>query len=216
VSISAVVAEALLSGRADAIIAADRAGIIRFWNPGAERLFGYARQEALEQSLNLIIPERLRQRHWDGYNHVIQTGQSRYADSELLSVPAIRKDGSTISVEFTITPLKDETGKLIGMAAVMRDVTKQFQEMRALKRKLDERQLQHSLNFHLEGGIISDAIEDDEGAWPAVLRMFGCIELLLLTIQVPPASSFGTTERSIFASRCPPEVGNHSPISQHL
>ena len=63
-NISDVVAEALLSGRADAIIAADRAGIIRFWNPGAERLFGYARREALEQSLNLIIPERLRQRHW--------------------------------------------------------------------------------------------------------------------------------------------------------
>jgi PAS domain S-box-containing protein len=139
VNISAVVAEALLSGRADAIIAADRAGIIRFWNPGAERLFGYARQEALEQSLNLIIPERLRQRHWDGYNHVMQTGYSRYADSDLLSVPAIRKDGSTSSVEFTVTPLTDETGKLIGVAAVMRDVTKQFQEMRALKRKLDER-----------------------------------------------------------------------------
>ena len=77
-NISAVVAEAILSGRADAIIAADRAGIIRFWNPGAERLFGYARQEALKQSLNLIIPERLRQRHWDGYNQVIQTGHSRY------------------------------------------------------------------------------------------------------------------------------------------
>ena len=136
-NISAEVAQALLSGRADAIIAADRAGIIRVWNPGAERLFGYARQEALEQSLNLIIPERLRQRHWDGYNQVIQTGHSRYADSD--PVPAIRKDGSTISVEFTITPIKDETGKLIGMAAVMRDVTKQFQEMRELKRRLDER-----------------------------------------------------------------------------
>jgi PAS domain S-box-containing protein len=138
-NISDVVAQALLSGRADAIIAADRAGIIRFWNPGAERLLGYARQEALEQSLNLIIPERLRQRHWDGYNQVIQTGHSHYSDSDLLSVPAIRKDGSTISVEFTITPIKDESGKLIGMAAVMRDVTKQFQEMRALKRRLDER-----------------------------------------------------------------------------
>ena len=132
-NISDVVAEAVLSGRGDAIIAADRAGIIRFWNPGAERLFGYARREALEQSLNLIIPERLRQRHWDGYNHVIQTGQTRYAESDLLSVPAIRTAGSTISVQFTVTPIKDQTGKLIGMAAVMRDVTKQFQEMRALK-----------------------------------------------------------------------------------
>jgi len=136
---NAAVAEALLSGRADAIIAADRAGIIRFWNPGAERLFGYARHEALEQSLELIIPERLRQRHWDGYNLVIRTGHSRYADSDLLSVPAIRKDGSTISVEFTVTPIKDQTGTLVGMVAVMRDVTKQFQEMLALKRRLAER-----------------------------------------------------------------------------
>ena len=136
---NAAVAEALLSGRADAIIAADRAGIIRFWNPGAERLFGYARHEALEQSLELIIPERLRQRHWDGYNLVIRTGHSRYADSDLLSVPAIRKDGSTISVEFTVTPIKDQTGTLVGVVAVMRDVTKQFQEMRAIKRRLAER-----------------------------------------------------------------------------
>jgi PAS domain-containing protein len=74
-----------------AFIAADRAGIIRFWNPGAARLFGYARQEALEQSLNLIIPGRLRQRHWDGHNQVIQTGHSRYADSDLLSLPASAK-----------------------------------------------------------------------------------------------------------------------------
>jgi PAS domain S-box-containing protein len=133
----AAVAEALLSGRADAIIAADRAGIIRF--PGAERLFGYARHEALEQSLDLIIPERLRQRHWVGYNNVIQTGHSRYTESDLLSVPAIRKDGSTISVEFTVSLIKDQTGNLMGLVAIMRDVTKQFQEMRALKRQLAQR-----------------------------------------------------------------------------
>jgi PAS domain S-box-containing protein len=83
---------------------------------GAERLFGYTQQEALEQSLNLIIPERLRQRHW--YDQVIRTGHSRYAESDVLSVPAIRKDGSTISLEFTVTPIKDETGQLIGTAAV--------------------------------------------------------------------------------------------------
>src|SRR5262249_43891651 len=125
--------------RPHATSARARADIIPFGTPGAERLFGYARHEALEQSLELIIPERLRQRHWDGYNLVIRTGHSRYADSDLLSVPAIRKDGSTISVEFTVTPIKDQTGTLVGMVAVMRDVTKQFQEMLALKRRLAER-----------------------------------------------------------------------------
>jgi PAS domain S-box-containing protein len=139
VNISAIVAEAILSGRSDAIIAADREGIIRLWNPGAQRLFGFGDPEALGHSLDLIIPERLRQRHWDGFRQVIRTGQSRYAETDLLSVPAVRKDGSTISVEFTITPLRDAAGQIIGMAAVLRDVTKQFQEMRALKRKLAER-----------------------------------------------------------------------------
>jgi PAS domain S-box-containing protein len=140
VNISTVVAEAILSARSDAIIAADREGIIRLWNPGAERLFGFERGEALGQSLDLIIPERLRQRHWDGFNETLRTGQSRYAETDLLSVPAVRKDGSTISVEFTITPFRDAAGQIIGMAAVLRDVTKQFQEMRALRRKVAESQ----------------------------------------------------------------------------
>jgi PAS domain S-box-containing protein len=66
----------------------------------------------------------------------METGESRYADSDVLSVPALRKDGSTISVEFTIVPLKDEAGRMLGMAAIMRDATKRFEELRALKRKL--------------------------------------------------------------------------------
>jgi PAS domain S-box-containing protein len=103
-SLSAILAEAILSGRSDAIIAADRDGIIRFWNPGAERLFGYSRDEALGQSLDLIIPQRLRQRHWDGYSRVIQTGHSRYGNNDVLAVPAHRKDGATISVEFAMLP----------------------------------------------------------------------------------------------------------------
>ncbi len=136
-SFSALLAEALLATRSDAIIAADQDGIIRFWNPGAERLFGYSSDEATGRSLDLVIPERLRQRHWDGYRRVIATGNSRYGADDLLSVPALRKDGVTISVEFTIVPLLSE-GRVIGLAAIMRDVSKQFEEMRALKSKLAE------------------------------------------------------------------------------
>jgi PAS domain S-box-containing protein len=137
VSLSAVLAQAILSARSDAIIAADPDGVIRFWNPGAERLFGYRSDEAVGHSLDLIIPERLRGRHWDGYRRVIRTGTSRYGEDDLLSVPAMRKDGVTISVEFTIVPLRED-GRLIGMAAIMRDVSKRFEEVRALKRKLAE------------------------------------------------------------------------------
>ena len=134
---SDAVAEAILSTRSDAIVAADRDGIIGFWNPGAVRLFGYSHDEAMSRSLDLIIPERLRQRHWDGYRRVIETGKSRYGQGDVLSVPAVRKDGATISVEFTIVPLQS-SGQMIGMVAIMRDVTRRFDEMRALKRKLAE------------------------------------------------------------------------------
>ena len=134
--VSDLLPKALLSTRADAIVAADRDGIIRFWNPGAERIFGHTTTDAIGHSLDLIIPERLRQRHWEGYGRMMQTGDSRYGEGDLLSVPALRNDGATISIEFTITPLKDGAGQIVGMAAIMRDVTRRFEEVRLLKRKL--------------------------------------------------------------------------------
>jgi PAS domain S-box-containing protein len=87
--------------------------------------------------LDIIIPERLRKRHWDGYRHVINGGESRYGHGDLLSVPAIGKDGAVVSIEFTIVPLRDGAGGLIGLAAIMRDITKRFEEMRALRQKLE-------------------------------------------------------------------------------
>lgn len=136
-SISAILSEAILATQSDAIVAADQDGIICFWNPGAQRLFGYSSGEALGKTLDLIIPERLRDRHWDGYRRVMATGQSRYGTADVLSVPALRKDGATISVEFTVTLLQSE-GRVIGIAAIMRDVSQRFEEIRALKRKLAE------------------------------------------------------------------------------
>jgi nitric oxide dioxygenase len=133
-----MLAETILATRSDAIIPADREGIISFWNPGAERIFGYASAAAIGRSLDIIIPEGLRKRHWDGYHHTIETGESRYGHGDILAVPAIRKDGTGISVEFTIVPLRDETGRLSGMAAILRDVTKRFEETRALKQRLAE------------------------------------------------------------------------------
>jgi PAS domain S-box-containing protein len=131
-----VLARALLGTNSDAIIAADKDGVVRFWNPGAERIFGYTSEDAVGQSLDIIIPERLRKRHWDGYQQVMEGGESRYGHGDILAVPGIRKDGAGISVEFTIVPLTDKAGRLNGVAAIMRDVTKRFEEVRALKRKL--------------------------------------------------------------------------------
>ena len=133
-----VLADAVLRTNSDAIVAADKDGIIRFWNPGAERIFGHASGDAIGQSLDIIIPERLRARHWLGYRQVMATGESRYGHGDILAVPGIRKDGGRISLEFTIVPLRDETGQMIGMAAIMRDVTSRFEEMRVLRQKLVE------------------------------------------------------------------------------
>jgi PAS domain S-box-containing protein len=129
-------AKAVLSTGSDAIVAADKDGIIRFWNPGAERIFGYSSDDAIGASLDIIIPERLRQRHWHGYHHVMAGGDSRYGHGDILAVPGLRKDGTMISIEFTIVALRDEAGALIGLAAILRDVTKRFDEMRALKQRL--------------------------------------------------------------------------------
>ena len=124
---------------ADAIVYADNDGIIRFWNAGAARIFGFAAAEAIGQSLDIIIPANLRQRHWDGYNATMQTGRTRYGAGDLLAVPALRKDGTRISVEFTIIPFHDGAGRMVGIAAIMRDVTKRFEEMKALRAQLHQR-----------------------------------------------------------------------------
>jgi PAS domain S-box-containing protein len=130
--------EALLNSGSDAIVATDREGRITFWNPGAERMFGFTALEAAGQSLDLIIPENLRARHWAGFRHTMETGESRYGDGDLLSVPGLTRDGGRISVEFTIVMLRGEQQDVTGTVAVMRDVTKRFEEVRALKRKLAE------------------------------------------------------------------------------
>ena len=129
-------AEALLHSASDAIIATDRDGRITFWNPGAERIFGFTAGEAVSQSLDLIIPENLRARHWNGFRHTMETGTSRYGHGDLLSVPGLTREGARISVEFTILLLRDEMQAVTGTVAVMRDVTKRFAEMRELKRRL--------------------------------------------------------------------------------
>ena len=136
-NISDQLGQALLASTSDAIVATDRDGHITFWNAGAERIFGFASSEAVGKSLDLIIPENLRARHWEGFRHVMKTGVSRYGDGDLLSVPGLTKDGRRISVEFTIVMLRDETG-VAGTVAVMRDVTKRFEELRDLRRKLAE------------------------------------------------------------------------------
>ena len=118
-----------------AILFADRDGKIRLWNAAAEALFGYPAQEALGQSLDLIVPERQRPRHWEGWARVMATGVTKYG-SDPLAVPAVRKDGSRISIEFNIVLLRAPAGELLGAAAMIQDVTARWQQQKEMKARL--------------------------------------------------------------------------------
>jgi len=120
----------------DAIVYADAAGLISFWNKAAERVFGFSEAEALGKSLDLIIPEGLQRRHWDGYDEVVRTSKTGYGAGDVVTAPAMRKDGAPISVEFTVLPFVDRAGRTLGVAAILRDVTKRFEEVRALREEL--------------------------------------------------------------------------------
>ena len=121
----------------DAIIVADAHEKIVLWNPAATRIFGYSEQEALGQKLDLIVPERQRQKHNEGYSHSMETGTTRYGTS-LLKVPAKHKNGGMLSIAFTVGMLFDDSGKANGVVAIIRDETERFAEERALKKRLSD------------------------------------------------------------------------------
>jgi len=129
-------ANVFLSELPDGVLVADDKGVIRMWNAGCERIFGFTAEEAIGQSLDIIIPENLRARHWEGYQRTMRTGETRYGAGDLLNVPALRKDGTRISIEFSILPFRNAEGRIVGIGAVMRDVTKKFEETKALKKAL--------------------------------------------------------------------------------
>lgn len=129
--------EALARNAGDAIVVADPQGTITFWNAAAERIFGFRADEALGKPLELIIPERLRARHNEGYAGVMKSGVTRYG-ADLLRVPALHKDGRSISIAFTVCLLKRADGKPTAIAAFIRDETARWQEERALRRRIAE------------------------------------------------------------------------------
>jgi PAS domain S-box-containing protein len=131
----------LVNAIGDAVVISDAKGAITFWNPASERIFGYSQEEALGQSLDLIIPERLRGRHWDGYDKTMATGQTRYG-TDLLKVPAVDKAGRALSIAFTVALLHDAQGGISAIVAVIRDETVRFTEERALRKRIVELEAQ--------------------------------------------------------------------------
>ncbi len=120
-----------------AIIFADPDGVIRLWNAGAEAMFGFTAAEALEQSMDIIIPEKHRPKHWEGYHKVMQSGVTKYG-REALAVPALTKDGRRISIEFNIALLRDEASHILGAAASIHDVTARWEREKATRARLAE------------------------------------------------------------------------------
>jgi PAS domain S-box-containing protein len=128
---------ALVEAVGDAVVVSDVTGAITVWNAAAERIFGFTKVEALGRSLDLITPERQRQRHWDGYHKTMDTGVTKYG-TQLLRVPALHKDGRALSIAFTVGLLKGADGRVTGIAAVIRDETSRWAEEKALRKRISE------------------------------------------------------------------------------
>lgn len=127
----------LLMAIGDGVVVADADGKIIFWNPGAERIFGFDASEAIGQTLDLIVPERQRERHWGGFDKTMQTGQTRYGN-DLLRVPALHKEGHPLSIAFTVAMLHGEDGKVSAIVAMVRDETARWNEERELRGRVKE------------------------------------------------------------------------------
>ncbi len=141
----------LVAAMADAVMVCDAKGLITLWNPAAERMFGHTEAQALGQSLDMIIPQRQQQRHWDGYHQTMKTGVTKYGH-DLLKVPALHKDGHTLSIAFTVSLLHAADGSVSGIAAVVRDETARFAQERETRKRITELEAQVAAVAGQRGG----------------------------------------------------------------
>ena len=117
-----------------AVIYGDAGGIMRLWNKGAEEIFGWTAEEAIGRSMDLVIPEKHRATHWEGYDRVMKTGVSKYGNT-VLAVPALTKDGRRVSIEFSVVLLKAPNGGVVGIAAILQDVTQRWERDKVLRQQ---------------------------------------------------------------------------------
>ena len=132
---------ALVAAVGDAVMVCDAQGAIVLWNPACERMFGHTEAEALGQSMDMIIPERLRKRHWEGYDKTMVTGITKYGH-DVLRVPAVNKNGNSLSIAFTVAMLYGADGKVSAIASIIRDETARFNDERALNKRVAELEAQ--------------------------------------------------------------------------
>ena len=133
--------QALVTSVGDGIMASDAQGLITLWNPACERMFGFTQADALGKSLDLIIPQRQQKPHWDGYHKTMETGITKYGN-DVLRVPAVHKDGHTLSIAFTVSMLHNPDGSVSAIVAVIRDESIKFAQERALKKRITELEME--------------------------------------------------------------------------
>lgn len=138
---TAALYRAIGEATSDAIIFADRVGLIRLWNRGAELVFGYPAAEVLGQSLDVIIPERLRPAHWDAFNRSVQTGHTKYTD-RVLTTRSVHKNGGKLYVDLSFGLVKDADGSPIGAFAIGRDCTTRYLGEGTMKARVQELEAQ--------------------------------------------------------------------------
>ena len=119
----------------DAIIFADRDGLIRLWNRGAELIFGHSAADALGQSLDLIIPERLRDAHWQAFDRSLRTGETKYTD-RVLTTRSKHKTGARLYVDLSFGLVRDAHGTVLGAFAIGRDCTERYLAQGAMKARI--------------------------------------------------------------------------------
>ena len=156
----------ILEETSDAVVVADREGVILYWNRGAGILFGHTPGDAVGRSLDLIIPEKHRQRHWEGYRRAMATGETAYRD-RTLKVPSEDKAGNPLSLEFSMVLLEKPGGGAAGAAAIIRDVTEQWKRMKSLAKEigdLEKTVTKKCLKLGAEAGVPDHGGKEQEGA----------------------------------------------------
>lgn len=111
----------LIAKAGEAVIIASSDGTILEWNESAARVFGWPRAQALGENIDMLIPENQKDKHWTGYDRVLETGETKYAGGELLAVSALKKGGARVGVDFSITPLVED-GKVVAFGAIIRPI----------------------------------------------------------------------------------------------
>ena len=145
----------LVAAVGDAVMVCDAEGAVLLWNPACERMFGHSAAEVMGKSMDMIIPERLRKRHWDGYHKTMASGVTKYG-TDVLRVPAVDKQGRSMSIAFTVAMLHTPDGKVSAIASVIRDETSRFNDDRALRKRLAELEAQLAAQPQVEASGETD------------------------------------------------------------